>query len=127
MATIGKRKQPRKNPLGMPPTAEEARNNLQEPEAAPAVAAKAVVTPAKETVAKKPAPPKKQGRAVAKKNAEPVTDGRSLRKTGRTEQFATRVKPDFKQELFAVAKKTGKNYNVILEESLELYKQQINA
>ena len=50
-----------------------------------------------------------------------VIDGRSLRRTGRTEQFSTKVHPKFKSDLANVAKATGKNYNVILEECLEIY------
>lgn len=122
MAEIQKPKRARRSPLGMPPSADESRNNLQEPEAAPSVHP---VQEKKKT--------SQQGRGDAKKAAQSSTkkaaatydaaDGRTLRKTGRTEQFSTRVHPDFKQELFDVAQTTGKNYNVILEESLELYKK----
>lgn len=122
MATIEKRKKARKNPLGTPPSVEESRGNLMEPEAAPAI-----VTSTKKTTS-----PPEEGRGARRttttKNGAVSTDGRTLRKTGRTEQFSTRVHPDFKQELFAVAQTTGKNYNVILEESLELYKKhKLNA
>lgn len=125
MATIAKRKQQRRNPLGLPPSADEARNNLQEPEAAPA--AQPAAKPAQ--TQKKAVKPQK-GRAVSKPRStasEEVIDGRTLRRTGRTEQFATRVRPDFKKSLHSVAQATGKNYNVILEESLELYRQKINV
>ncbi len=121
MATIGKRKTPRKNPLGTPPTVEQARDNLNEPETAPAIDTSVNVAPVVKKVT--PKNPKKGGAATGTKRTEQRVDGRSLRKTGRTEQFATRVSPDFKKELYSVAQMTGKNYNVILEESLELYKQ----
>lgn len=122
--TIAKRKSPRKNPLGVPPTVEKSRGNLMEPEAAPSlepVTAEKKSATSKEGRAAQP----KKARTVAKRAAAPAADGRTLRKTGRTEQFSTRVHPDFKQELFDVAQTTGKNYNVILEESLELYKKHV--
>lgn len=124
MATITKRKKPR-NPLGTPPTAEEARNNLQEPEAAPAADTPVTERTKTSTTAKEGRAATSARRTATKKAAPSYTaaDGRTLRKTGRTEQFSTRVHPDFKQELFDVAQTTGKNYNVILEESLELYKK----
>lgn len=62
----------------------------------------------------------------ARKVREESIDGRTLRRTGRVEQFSTRVHPDFKKQLFKIAKLTGKNYNVILEESLAMYVERIN-
>jgi len=55
--------------------------------------------------------------AVAKKDI----DGRSLKRTKRSEQFSTCVSPSFKSNLHKVAMLTGKNYNLIIEESLNLY------
>ena len=152
MAEIQKRPRSRRNTLGAPPSPEETRGNLMEPEVAPAPMS---VTP-HVSVAPEPAPapasavaatpafqvvpesvpealpvepvaveideerPKRAGRS-RRASREDVMDGRTLRKTGRTEQFSTRVHPDFKKRLYKLAKQTGKNYNVILEESLDLY------
>lgn len=101
MATIEKRTRPRPS-LGEPPAPTDVRGDLAEPETAPA------------------------RREVASPATRPV-DGRTLRRTGRTEQFATRVHPDFRHELAAVARATGKRYNEILEESLTLFRQQLEA
>lgn len=48
-------------------------------------------------------------------------DGRALRRTGRVVQFGTKVHPDFKVKMAELSKLTGKNYNVILEESIKLF------
>jgi len=48
-------------------------------------------------------------------------DGRSLRRTGRTVQFSTRVRPEFKDDLAEAVNITGKRYNEIVEESLKLF------
>lgn len=151
MAEIQKRARPRRNTLGAPPTPEETRGNLMEPEVAPAPAH----APAHVSVVPEPAPvetPRQEFQVVPEpvpevapvESVEPIhvevdeeptrragrsrrvsreetIDGRTLRKTGRTEQFSTRVHPDFKKRLYKVAKQTGKNYNVILEESLAMY------
>jgi len=103
MAKIDKPARTRRNSLGTPPSPDETLGNLNEPEVAPAP------TPTIKT----------------KKESATKTDGRSLRRTGRTEQFSTRVTDEFKKEIHSVAKATGKKYNVILEESLELYKKHI--
>jgi len=113
MAEIQKRSRPRPNPLGAPPTPEETRGNLKEPEVAPAPLAVVKEAPVTEEA---PKPVK-----ATRKAREETIDGRTLRRTGRTEQFSTRVHPDFKKRLFKIAKHTGKNYNVILEECLDLY------
>lgn len=97
MATIAK-PATRKRQLPTPPPMTETLGNLEEPESAPAPAP---VSPAAGKI-----------------------DGRTLRKTGRTEQFSTRVHPQFKKKIHALAKQTGKNYNVILEESLALFETQ---
>ncbi len=85
MATLKKRK----NRLGAPPPKETVRNNLTEPEVAPAF--------------NKP------------------TDGRTLRKTGRTQQFNTRVSQEYLSKLREVAKEEGRTMGKILELSLECY------
>ena len=126
MAEIQKRSRPRTNPLGAPPTPEETRGNLMEPEVAPAPVAASLQAVPKPAPAESVQPeiqeePKEAVRTKRRPSREDSIDGRSLRRTGRTEQFSTRVHPDFKKRLYKLAKQTGKNYNVILEESLDLY------
>lgn len=89
----------RKRTLPPPPAAADTLGNLDEPEFST------------------PAP--KKGRAAKK------VDGRTLRRTGRTEQFSTRVHPDFKKKIYALSDKTGKQYNEILEESLALFENNL--
>ena len=86
---------PRKT-LPDPPAPSSAPGNLTAPETAPA-----------------------SGRVRAK----PI-DGRTLRRTGRTEQFATRVRPEFRNEIAEIAEATNKKYNEILEECLVLYRRE---
>ena len=50
-------------------------------------------------------------------------DGRSLRATGRTEQFATRVAPEWKERLNRLAKETGLRYVEILEKALDEFER----
>ena len=102
---IAKRSAPRRS-LGEPPPPSAARGNLAEPEVAAAAAGATDAPPG------------------ASRDEERV-DGRTLRRTGRTEQFATRVHPQFRDELVEVARVTGKRYNEILEESLALYRERL--
>lgn len=51
-------------------------------------------------------------------------DGRSARRTNRTLQFATRVKPEWDTELRALAQRDGLLLVELLERALELYKNQ---
>ena len=105
MATkIEKRPSPRRS-LGEPPPPSAARGNLAEPEVA--------------AMSETGAAPGNAGRDAGR------VDGRTLRRTGRTEQFATRVHPQFRDELVEVAQATGKRYNEILEESLALYRERL--
>jgi hypothetical protein len=83
-----------KRRLPPPPTIEEASTTLQEPETAPAIVAP---------------PPKK-------------VDKRRLRKTGRTEQFATRVSADFDKDFRATAKREKVLHAELLEMALYAFK-----
>ena len=61
-----------------------------------------------------------------------LIDGRTLRKTGRTAQLATKIKPEVKAKLYELAKTCDIPINQIIEESIEsIYqekmKQQDNA
>ena len=125
MAEIQKRSKPRANPLGAPPTPDQTRGNLMEPEVAPSSVPASLQVVAEPAVTEAPRKQKdsdsRAARSTRRVTREEPIDGRTLRRTGRTEQFSTRVHPDFKKRLYKIAKQTGKNYNVILEESLDLY------
>jgi len=132
MAEIQKRSRPRPNPLGAPPTPDQTRGNLMEPEVAPAPIAAPLQVIAEPEISEPVRPeksqeeePSKGARSSRRTSREESIDGRTLRRTGRTEQFSTRVHPDFKKRLYKIAKQTGKNYNVILEESLDLYLERV--
>lgn len=49
-------------------------------------------------------------------------DGRSARRTNRTLQFATRVRPEWDAELRSLAQRDGLLLVEVLERALELYK-----
>ncbi|WP_031596693.1 hypothetical protein [Ferrovum myxofaciens] len=98
MANVSKLK---RNTLGVPPPMEEASTNLHAPEAVPAVH----VSPAGSVPI-------------------PRMDGRSARRTNRTLQFATRVRPEWDAELRALAQRDGLLLVEVLERALELYKKQ---
>ncbi|WP_291521324.1 hypothetical protein [Acidithiobacillus sp.] len=96
MADVSKLK---RNTLGAPPPMEEASNNLHAPEAVPVV-------------------------HVQVTSSEPFQrmDGRSARRTNRTLQFATRVRPEWDAELRSLARRDGLLLVEVLERALELYK-----
>ena len=98
MADVSKLK---RKALGAPPSMEEASTNLRAPEAVQAVHV----------------PP-------ASSAPIPRMDGRSARRTNRTLQFATRVRPEWDAELRALAQRDGLLLVEVLERALELYKQQ---
>lgn len=50
-------------------------------------------------------------------------DGRTLRKTGRTEQFATRVSPEFHNRLKEIAKRDSLMLVEVLERAVEAYER----
>jgi hypothetical protein len=99
MANVSKLK---RNTLGVPPSMEEASTNLHAPETIPAVHVPSA-SPA----------------------SIPRMDGRSARRTNRTLQFATRVRPEWDAELRALAQRDGLLLVEVLERALELYKKQI--
>ena len=98
MADVSKLK---RRTLGAPPPMEEASTNLRAPEAVPAVHVTAAIS-------------------------EPIQrlDGRSARRTNRTLQFATRVRPEWDAELRALAQRDGLLLVEVLERALDLYKKQ---
>jgi len=97
MANVSKLK---RNILGAPPPMEEASTNLHSPEIV-----QDVHVP-----------------AVSSEPISPRIDGRSARRTNRTLQFATRVRPEWDAELRALAQRDGLLLVEVLERALELYK-----
>ena len=95
MADVSKLK---RKTLGAPPPMEEASTNISSPEVAP--------TPL--------TPVPGQAKRV---------DGRSARRSHRTLQFATRVRPDWDAELRALAQRDGLLLVEVLERALDLYKK----
>jgi len=83
----------KKSRLGTPPPTTDTLNTLSEPESAPG----------------------------AKKPVKEV-DGRTLKKTGMTEQFNTRVSPEYSKEIREEAKKEGRTLGKMLELTLAAYK-----
>lgn len=111
--------------LGAPPPPSEVKENLQEPETAPAPTAP-VAAP---SIAPQPAPEPQRERAARPKvvhlaqTPKNERDGRSARRTGRTVQFATRVSDDFDRKFRSVCKRDGLLMAVLLEEALEAYEK----
>lgn len=98
MADVSKLK---RKTLGAPPPMEEASTNLHALEAVPVVHV-----------------------AAASSDLIQRMDGRSARRTNRTLQFATRVRPEWDAELRALAQRDGLLLVEVLERALELYKKQ---
>lgn len=92
MADLSKLK---RKTLGVPPSMEEASANLHTPESF-------LLTKSEQTRHR--------------------MDGRSARRTNRTLQFATRVRPEWDAELRELAQRDGLMLVEVLERALELYK-----
>lgn len=54
-------------------------------------------------------------------------DGRSTKKTGRIEQFATRVTPEFHRKVKMLAARDNLKIVEILEKSIELYEKEMGG
>jgi len=103
MADLQKLK--RRNSLGSPPTPNEASQNLNAPEVAPAG----------------------QSATSSQIAADKVRlDARSLRRTGRTLQFATRVSSEFDEKLRYIAQRDQLLLVEVLEHALDAYEQAAN-
>jgi len=100
MADVNKLKS-RRNALGAPPAIEDASPNLEAPETAPAQPA--------------------QQQAVYGRIGDGHIDGRTMRKSNRTEQFATRVTPEFNHQIRAIAMRDGLLLVEVLERALVTY------
>jgi hypothetical protein len=92
MADFSKIQKARRSSLGKPPAIEEASQNLQAPETAPAAPAKAH-----------------------------RIDGRTARRSNRTIQFATRVTPEFDERIREISARDGLLLVEVLERALEAY------
>ena len=103
MANVTKLK--RRSSLGVPPPLAEASPNLDAPETAP------------ERIAIVQPPGSRAGELILRR------DGRSARRSGRTLQFATRVSPEFDNQLRAIAERDGKLLVEVLEDALKAYEQ----
>lgn len=108
MADVSKLKQKPARRLGLPPTVDEASDNLTAPEVAP-------VSPAPVAV------------AAPQTHAPRRRDGRSMRKTGRTLTFATRVSPEFDERIRDIAEQEGLMLVEVLERALEAYERELSA
>jgi len=129
MADASKLKKRPRNSLGVPPGPDEVATSLNSPEIAPAVEAAEVVP---ESIAKEQAipatsmPSGNHELASQESNAVPYVrrDGRSARKTHRIIAFATRVTPEFDNEVRDIADREGIKLVEVLENALAAYKQQ---
>jgi hypothetical protein len=94
MADISKLKKATR--LGSPPPISEASQNLDAPEVAPAPPAAPLITATR-------------------------IDARSSRKTNRTQQFATRVTPEWDNRIREIAQREGLLLTEVLEKALDAY------
>ncbi|EDA0292484.1 hypothetical protein AB2019_003908 [Salmonella enterica] len=126
MADASKLKNRSRKNLGSPPGPEEVATSLNSPEVAPvAVVAEA----AEQTVPVTPAssvPETTTPAATQVSNSAPYIrrDGRSARKTYRIIPFATRVTPEFDNEIRDIAEREGIKLVEVLENALIAYKAQ---
>ena len=102
--------------LGLPPSPDEASENLQQPELVPATTKPGLAT----AVAIAPAPTP-MAEPAADSLGYQRRDGRSLRRTNRTIQFATRVTPDFDRRIRDLAEREGLLIVEVLERALDAY------
>ena len=130
MADASRLKSLRRQGLGAPPPLEEARTDLApapEPPAPPGPASSAdPVASAAVAQGTDPAlaPPGKEHRdAAAGRSRLGRIDGRTLRRSGRTEQFATRVTTEFKDRIHEIAEEDGVLLVEVLEEALKAYEE----
>lgn len=108
MANVSKLK--KRGGLGTPPALDEAATSLMAPEVAPA-------------------PLERSPAVTVAENAVPYVrrDGRSARKTNRTLAFATRVTPEFDEEIRNIAEEQGLMLVEVLEDALEALKEKLKS
>jgi|1185.fasta_scaffold76855_2 hypothetical protein len=71
-----------------------------------------------------PPPPEVVPNNLAQPETAPVVDGRSLRATGRTEQLATRVRPEFHRQVKIIAARDGLKIAELLEKAIAAYERE---
>ncbi|EHK0248203.1 hypothetical protein P3M95_004092 [Salmonella enterica] len=125
MADASKLKNRARKNLGSPPGPEEVATSLNSPEVAPV----AVVVTEQSTVPVSPAssvPETTTPATTQVSNSAPYIrrDGRSARKTYRIIPFATRVTPEFDNEIRDIADREGIKLVEVLENALIAYKAQ---
>ncbi|EBS6827392.1 TPA: hypothetical protein ACIU9J_003519 [Salmonella enterica subsp. enterica serovar Weltevreden] len=126
MADASKLKNRSRKNLGSPPGPEEVATSLNSPEVAPVAV---VPDAAEQTVPVPPASsvPETTTPAMTQvSNSAPYIrrDGRSARKTYRIIPFATRVTPEFDNEIRDIAEREGIKLVEVLENALIAYKAQ---
>ncbi|EKK8547393.1 hypothetical protein PPR50_001694 [Salmonella enterica] len=125
MADASKLKNRARKNLGSPPGPEEVATSLNSPEVAPV--AVVVSEAAEQTVPAPPASvPETTPATTQVSNSAPYIrrDGRSARKTYRIIPFATRVTPEFDNEIRDIADREGIKLVEVLENALIAYKAQ---
>ncbi|EJV8770434.1 hypothetical protein N7Z44_004249 [Salmonella enterica] len=127
MADASKLKNRSRKNLGSPPGPEEVATSLNSPEVAPV--AVVVSDAAEQTVPAPPASSVPDTMTLATtqlSNSAPYIrrDGRSARKTYRIIPFATRVTPEFDNEIRDIAEREGIKLVEVLENALIAYKAQ---
>ncbi|HGE0275508.1 TPA: hypothetical protein ACGKVX_003944 [Salmonella enterica subsp. enterica serovar Typhimurium] len=126
MADASKLKNRSRKNLGSPPGPEEVATSLNSPEVAPVAV---VPDAAEQTVPVPPAssiPETTTPATTQVSNSAPYIrrDGRSARKTYRIIPFATRVTPEFDNEIRDIAEREGIKLVEVLENALIAYKAQ---
>ncbi|EBL5603347.1 TPA: hypothetical protein I8P03_003820 [Salmonella enterica subsp. enterica serovar Napoli] len=126
MADASKLKNRSRKNLGSPPGPEEVATSLNSPEVAPVAV---VPDAAEQTVPVSPAssvPETTTPATTQVSNSAPYIrrDGRSARKTYRIIPFATRVTPEFDNEIRDIAEREGIKLVEVLENALIAYKAQ---
>lgn len=111
MADASRLKGMRRQRLGVPPSADEARADLAPAPTEPLQTLKQAV----HVPASAPAP--------SMTPLQPRIDGRTLRRSGRTVQFATRVSPEFDDRVRQLAMRDGLLLVEVLERALEAYER----
>lgn len=111
MADVSKLR--RRSTLGAPPPMEEASQNLDAPEIAPATKS--------DVVTRIHRVPDEQPREATVPERAPRIDGRSLRRTDRTIPFASRVTPEFDEQIRRIAARDRLKLVEVLELALSAY------
>lgn len=71
-----------------------------------------------------PPDPSHAGRNLTQPETAPGIDGRSLRATGRTAQFATRIKPEYHRKAKMIAARDGITLAELFERGVDAYERE---